>query len=104
MKIRHVLMFSAGLLVSTHALADGATLARKSGCMACHAVDSRLVGPSFKEIAAKYKGDKEAAAKLAGKIRSGGSGSFGSTPMLPAPASVSDADIRTIVAWILSLS
>jgi cytochrome c len=104
MKIQHVLMFSAGLLVSTPVLADGASLARKSGCMACHAVDSRVVGPSFKEIAAKYKGDKEAAAKLALKIRSGGAGSFGSTPMLPAPASVSDDDIRKIVAWVLSLN
>ncbi len=103
MKIPHVLMLSAGLLVSAPALADGAALARKSGCMACHAVGSKMVGPSFREIAAKYKGDKEAAAKLAQKVRSGGSGSFGSTPMLPAPASVSDEDIKTIVAWILSL-
>ena len=104
MKIPLVLMFSAGFLVSTQALADGAALARKSGCMACHTVDSRMVGPSFKEIAAKYKGDKEAAKTLARKVRTGGSGSFGSTPMLPAPASVSDDDIRKIVAWILSLN
>lgn len=103
MKIQHVLMFSAGLLIPTQALADGEALARKSGCMACHAVDSRVVGPSFREIAAKYRGDKEAAKKLAQKVRTGGSGSFGSTPMLPAPASVSDNDIKIIVAWILSL-
>lgn len=103
MKIQHVLMFSAGLLVSTQALADGAALARKSGCMACHSVDSRVVGPSFKEVAAKYKGDQEAATKLAAKVRTGGSGSFGSMPMPPAPASVSDDDIKKIVAWILSL-
>lgn len=104
MKIAHVLMLSAGLLVSTHALADGAALARKSGCMACHAVGSRMVGPSFKQIAEKYKGDQEAPGKLARKVRSGGSGSFGATPMLPTPASVSDDDIRQIVAWILSLN
>lgn len=104
MKIQRALMFSAGLLVSTHVLADGAALAKKSGCMTCHAVGSRMVGPSFKEVAAKYKGDQEAPAKLARKVRSGGSGSFGTTPMLPTPASVSDEDIKNIVAWILSLN
>ncbi len=104
MKIQHVLMLCAGLLVSTHVCADGAALARKSGCMNCHAVGNRMVGPSFKEVAAKYKGDKEAPPRLAQKVRAGGSGSFGSTPMLPTPASVSDKDIQEIVAWILSLN
>lgn len=104
MRIGHFVVVCAGLLISANALADGAALAKKSGCMACHAVDKRLVGPSFKEVAAKYKGDNESAAKLAKKVRGGGAGSFGSTPMLAAPASVSDDDIKTIVAWILSLS
>jgi cytochrome c len=104
MKVHHFLILSAGLLVSANALADGAAVAKKSGCMTCHAVDKKVVGPSFKDVAAKYKGDNEAAAKLAKKIRSGGAGSFGSTPMLATPASVSDDDIKNIVAWILTLN
>lgn len=103
MKIRHLLILSAGLFVSANALADGAALAKKSGCMTCHAVANKVVGPAFKDIAAKYKGDSGAAAKLEQKVRNGGAGSFGSTPMLATPAKVSDADIKSIVDWILSL-
>lgn len=103
MKIGHFVVLCAGLIICTNALADGAALAKKSGCMTCHAVDKKLVCPAFKEIAAKYKGDTEAAARLAQKIRKGGAGSFGSLRMPATPASVSDEDIKTMVAWILSL-
>ncbi len=78
------------------------TLARSSGCMACHGVDNKIVGPGLKEIAAKYKGDDTAAATLAAKVKSGGSGNWGQIPM-PPNAHVADADISTIVGWILSL-
>lgn len=73
----------------------------KAGCMACHAKDKKLVGPSFKDIAAKYKG-QDAAAVLAQKVRSGGKGVFGPIPMPPnPPGKISDADLKEGVAWIL---
>ena len=78
-------------------------LARKSKCTSCHAVSKRMIGPSFKDIAAKYKGDKDAQAKLESKVRKGGSGSFGYLPMPGASKSVSDEDIKTIVEWVLTL-
>ncbi|MCZ8074487.1 MAG: c-type cytochrome [Paucibacter sp.] len=73
----------------------------KAGCMACHAKDKKLVGPSFKDIAAKYKG-QDAAAVLAQKVRSGGKGVFGPIPMPPnPPEKISDADLKDGVGWIL---
>jgi cytochrome c len=77
-------------------------LAQKNGCLACHAVDKKVVGPSYKEVAAKYKGDKTAQAKLEAKVKSGGTGVWGQVPMPPNGA-VSDADVKTLVTWILSL-
>lgn len=77
-------------------------LAQKSGCIACHNVEKKIIGPSYKEVAAKYKTDKDAVTKLAAKVKAGGSGVWGQIPM-PPNAQVSDADINTIVAWILSL-
>lgn len=84
---------------------DGAAalaLAQKNACMTCHAVDKKLVGPAFKDVAAKYKGDKTAEAKLVEKVKKGGAGVWGAIPMPPHPQ-VSDADIKTIVTWVLSL-
>ena len=78
------------------------TLATKHACMACHKVDAKLIGPGFKEIAAKYKGDKTAEAKLVDKVKKGGSGVWGSVPMPPHPQ-VPDAEIKTVVQWVLSL-
>lgn len=75
-------------------------LAKKNACLACHSVDKKLVGPSYKEIAKKYAGQKDAEAKLADKVKKGGSGVWGAVPMAPNP-SVSDADIKTLVKWIL---
>jgi cytochrome c len=82
--------------------ADELALAQKSGCTACHAVDKKIVGPAYKDVAAKYKGDKGAAAKLEEKVKKGGSGVWGQVPM-PPNTQVSDADIKKLVAWVLSL-
>ncbi len=77
-------------------------LAKENNCLACHAVDNKLVGPGFKEVAAKYKGDKSAEAKLATKIQKGGSGSWGQIPM-PANPQVDDNEAKALAKWILSL-
>ena len=86
--------------VSTPALADMA-LATTKNCMACHAVDKKLVGPSYKDIAAKYAGQADAVDKLAGKVVKGGSGVWGPVPM-PANAQINDADAKKLVTWILA--
>lgn len=78
-------------------------LARKSKCTSCHAVNKRMIGPAFKDVAAKYRGNPEAQAKLEAKVRHGGAGSFGYLPMPAAPKEVSDEDIKTIVQWVLTL-
>ncbi|MEK9801803.1 MAG: c-type cytochrome [Curvibacter sp.] len=88
----------AAAAVSTPALADQA-LATSKNCMACHAVDKKLVGPSFKDIAKKY--DKSAADKLAEKIIKGGSGAWGPVPM-PANPQVSADESKKLVAWIMA--
>jgi cytochrome c len=106
-KIRYgaILAASLGLLFAQGATASdsGATAAQRANCMGCHQVDQRRVGPTFKDIANKYRDNKDAAALLEKKIRNGGSGNWGRVPMPPTPASVSDADIRSITQWILSL-
>jgi cytochrome c len=88
-----------------HAALDNAAaeaLMKKDGCSACHAVDKKIVGPAYAEVAAKYKGDKDAAAKLVKKVKEGGSGVWGPVPM-PPNATVPEADIKNLVDWILSL-
>jgi len=82
------------------AMADQA-LATSKNCMACHAVDHKLVGPAFKDVAAKYKGDKSAADKLAAKVMKGGAGVWGPVPM-PANPQVNEAEAKKLVAWVLS--
>ena len=84
-----------------HAADPAEELIKKNGCVACHAVDKKVVGPSFKEVAAKYKGDKGAEAKLVEKVKKGGSGVWGPVPM-PPNAAVKDEDIKTIVKWVLA--
>jgi cytochrome c len=91
------LSLSAGL--SAHALADLA-LAQSKNCMACHAVDKKLIGPSFKDVAAKYKDNKGAVDLLATKIVKGGSGVWGPIPM-PANTQVNEADAKKLAAWVL---
>lgn len=91
---------AAGFAVSTPALAD-LQLATAKNCMACHAVDKKLVGPSYKDVAAKYAGQKDAADKLAAKVIKGGSGVWGPVPM-PANAQVSPDEAKKLAAWILA--
>jgi cytochrome c len=76
-------------------------LAKKHNCFACHAVDKKLVGPSYKDVAAKYSGDKQAEAKLFEKVKKGGQGVWGQIPM-PPNSQVPDADIKALVKWVLS--
>ncbi len=90
----------AGLLASAPALAD-MKLASSNNCMACHAAAVKLVGPSFKSIAEKYAGQKDAADKLAIKIIKGGSGVWGPVPM-PANPQVSAADAKKLATWVLT--
>jgi cytochrome c len=76
----------------------------KAGCMACHAKDKKMIGPSFKDIAAKYKG-QDVTAKLMDKVRKGGSGTFGPVPMAPNPPDkINDADLKSAVEYILKSS
>lgn len=77
-------------------------LAEKKNCLACHTVDKKLVGPAYKEVAAKYAGQKDAAAKLAEKIQKGGTGVWGQIPM-PANPQVNAEEATTLANWILSL-
>jgi cytochrome c len=83
------------------AMADQA-LATAKNCMACHATDKKLVGPSYKDVAAKYKGDAAAVDKLAAKILKGGAGVWGPVPM-PANAQVNDAEAKKLAAWVMSI-
>jgi cytochrome c len=103
MKIAAIALAAVGLAVTGSALADaGEDLLKKSGCTACHAIDKKIVGPAYVDVAAKYKGDAGSAAKLAEKVKKGGSGVWGPVPMPPNPT-VSDADLKTMIAYILAL-
>ena len=100
--MKHALALAAllGAVVASPALANQ-QLAQQKNCMACHAVDKKLVGPSYKDVAAKYAGQKDAVDKLAAKVIKGGSGVWGPVPM-PANTQVSEAEAKTLVQWILS--
>ncbi|GAB3262350.1 c-type cytochrome [Chitinimonas naiadis] len=95
----------AGLAFTAHAAPDGQALAAKYNCMACHQVAVKVVGPAYKDVAAKYKGDKTAEARLMEKVKKGGGGVWGDPksgiPM--PPQQVNDADLKVIVQWVLSL-
>ena len=100
------LRISSALIASALALGSGAAfasadLAKAKNCLACHAVDKKLVGPAFKDIAAKYAKDSGAAANLAKKVREGGSGVWGQVPMPPNPQ-VSAEEAATLASWVLS--
>jgi cytochrome c len=90
----------AGLLGATPALAD-LKLATAKNCMACHAVDKKLVGPSYKDVAAKYASQKDALDKLSAKVIKGGSGVWGPVPM-PANSQVTPDEAKKLVGWILT--
>jgi cytochrome c len=98
-------LLSAALGLGLAALAAPAfadlALAMSKNCMSCHAVERKVLGPSFKDVAAKYKDDKNAADTLTNKIRKGGSGVWGPVPM-PANNQVSEADAKKLAAWVLS--
>ena len=79
----------------------GLVMARGNACLGCHAVDRKLVGPSFRQIAEKYKGDPQAVAKLSRKVRDGGSGVWGVIPM-PSHPRMKDEEIQTVVKWVLA--
>jgi cytochrome c len=81
--------------------ANARAIARSNACMGCHAIDRKLVGPSFQQIAEKYKGQAQASAQLEKKVKNGGSGVWGPIPM-PSHPRMGDADIKTVVAWILA--
>jgi cytochrome c len=101
MKALAVSVFAILSLASGAAFAS-ADLAKSKNCMACHATDKKLVGPAYKDVAAKYASDKDAAAKLAKKIREGGTGVWGQVPM-PANPQVNEADALTLAKWVLTV-
>ena len=100
------LAFAVSAALASAALAPSAfanaELAQKKNCMACHAVDKKLVGPAYKDVAAKYAKDKDAVKKMAEKIVKGGSGVWGPVPM-PANAQVNAAEAETLAKWVLSV-
>ena len=100
MKLIATALITAGLLASAPAMAN-LDLAKKSNCMSCHTVDKKLVGPSYKDVAAKYAGKADAVKSLSAKVKAGGKGAWGEIPM-PPNANVKDADIETLVKWILA--
>ena len=100
MKAVHIaMMFAAGLGVAGQAMADEA-LAKAKNCMSCHAIEKKLVGPAYKDVAAKYKGDAGAVDKLAAKVKAGGKGVWGQIPM--PPNNVTPDEAKKLVTWILS--
>jgi cytochrome c len=100
-----ILITGALLVAATTAMAapNAEALAQKSNCLMCHSVDKKILGPAYKEVAAKYKGDKTAEARLIQKVKAGGSGAWGDMPMPPNSPQVKDEEIKTLVQWILSL-
>ncbi len=93
-------LVAVAALTSTPARAS-ADLAQKKNCMACHAMDKKVIGPAYKEVAAKYAGQKDAADQLAAKIVKGGAGVWGAVPM-PANPQVSDAEAKALAGWVLT--
>jgi cytochrome c len=101
MKLLPALLMSLSCVAAAPAFANP-ELAQKKNCMACHAVDKKLVGPAYKDVAAKYAGQKDALDKLAAKVMKGGSGAWGAVPM-PANPQVNEAEAKQLVQWVLSL-
>lgn len=100
MRLLATAVVSAIVLTGTPALAN-LDLAKKNNCTSCHAVDKKMVGPSYADVAKKYAGEKGAAKVLAAKIKAGGTGVWGQVPMPPNP-NVSDADTQALAKWILA--
>ena len=102
MKTAALFAAAAVAVLSTAPAFANADLAQKKNCMACHAIDKKLVGPAYKDVAAKYAGQKDMASKLAEKIQKGGSGVWGAVPM-PANPQVSPAEAKQLADWVLTL-
>ena len=107
MKLAMVAIAGTALLAagSANAVLDNPAaeaLMKKYGCAACHQIEKTVIGPAYVEVAVKYKGDKDAVAKLSKKVKEGGAGVWGKVPM-PPNATVPDADIKELVTWILTL-
>ncbi|NKN32794.1 c-type cytochrome [Marichromatium bheemlicum] len=98
--LRHGLVLA--LLLITPLVNASPELAQQSGCMVCHQVDNKIIGPAYREVAAKYRDQPDAKVKLVAKVKQGGVGVWGDMPM-PPNAHVSDADIETLVTWVLGL-
>ena len=99
--MKHALLFSALMMAFAAQAATPEEAMSKAGCMACHSKDKKIVGPAFKEIEAKYKG-QDVVVKLMEKVRKGGSGTFGPVPMAPNGADkINDADLKAAVEYIL---
>ena len=103
MKKLLVMVLATGSLMLAGQTSANQALAQKNGCLACHAIDKKVLGPSYKDVAAKYKGDKGAEAKLVAKVKAGGSGVWGPMPMPANSPQVKDEDIKSIVQWILAM-
>lgn len=101
--LKKFILSSLSLSTSVYAVdaVKAQQLAKQFACLSCHAIDRKLVGPSYQDIAKKYANDKTATAKLAAKIHAGGSGVWGQIPM-PANPTVSDAQLKILVSWILA--
>lgn len=91
----------AAALAASFSVNASDELAKKHACFACHTLDKKMVGPSYKDVAAKYRADKDAPAKLAAKVKKGSQGVWGNVPMPPNTA-VPDADVNALVKWILA--
>jgi cytochrome c len=102
MKALSTVSLALALAFASGAAVANADLAKAKNCMACHAEARKLIGPAYKDVAAKYASDKDAVAKLTKKVREGGVGVWGQIPM-PANPQVSQADAATLVKWILSI-
>lgn len=100
MKVAYIAVMAAASIVMTGQVQADEALAKAKGCMACHKVDGKLVGPSYKEVSAKYKGDAKAPAMLAAKVKAGGKGTWGQVPM--PPNNVTEDEAKKLVAWVLS--
>jgi cytochrome c len=96
----HIALAAVSLIVVGHAQADEA-MAKAKGCTVCHAVDKKVIGPAYKDVAAKYK--PADVATLVKKVREGGTGVWGNVPMTPNKATVSEEEATTLVKWILTL-
>ena len=101
MRKTSIALFAVGAAIAAAPAFANEELAKKDGCTVCHGIDKKIVGPAYKEVAAKYAGDKTAEAKLVEKVKKGGVGVWGQVPM--PPNAVSDEDAKKLVKWVLSL-